>query len=219
MFTGLVETVGTVVSLRPGGICAVLTLRAPSFGAELVPGQSVAVCGACLTVTALERESFSVDIMPETLKKTKLRSLRPGMRVNLERALRADGRLDGHIVTGHVDGVVPVREISRGRDGVLLTLGLDGETASLVVPRGSVAVDGVSLTVARLTGTSCTVGLIPSTLEATTLGDLRPGDEVNIETDILGKYVRRLLEAGAFTNKNTGASALSPDSLRDAGWM
>lgn len=122
MFTGLVETVGTVVSLRPGGVCTVLSLRAPLFAGELVYGQSVAVCGACLTVSALEGEIFSVDVMPETLKKTKLRSLRPGTRVNLERALRADGRLDGHIVTGHIDGVAPVREVSRGRDGFLLTL-------------------------------------------------------------------------------------------------
>jgi len=219
MFTGLLETVGTVVSLRPGGVCTVLSLRAPLFAGELVYGQSVAVCGACLTVSALEGEIFSVDVMPETLKKTKLRSLRPGTRVNLERALRADGRLDGHIVTGHIDGVAPVRDVSRGRDGFLLTLFLDGETASMVVPRGSVAVDGVSLTVARLSGASCTVGLIPATLEATTLGDLRPGDEVNIETDILGKYVRRLLETGASFNTNTGASSLSPDSLRDAGWI
>lgn len=219
MFTGLVETVGTLVSFRPAGMCTALSLRAPLFAGELVPGQSVAVCGACLTVTALEGEIFSVDVMPETLKKTKLRSLRPGARVNLERALRADGRLDGHIVTGHIDGVVPVREISRGRDGFLLTFTLEEETASLVVLRGSVAVDGVSLTVARLAGSSCTVGLIPATLEATTLGDLRPGDEVNIETDILGKYVRRLLETGASFHTNTGASSLSPESLRDAGWI
>lgn len=219
MFTGLVETVGTVVSIRPGGMCTILSLRAPLFAGELVPGQSVAVCGACLTVTALEGEIFSVDVMPETLKKTKLRTLRPGARVNLERALRADGRLDGHIVTGHIDGVVPVREISRGRDGFLLTFTLEEEMASLVVPRGSVAVDGVSLTVARLSGVSCTVGLIPATLGATTLGDLRPGHEVNIETDILGKYVRRLLESGVSSHTNSGASSLSRESLRDAGWI
>lgn len=219
MFTGLVETVGTVVSLRPAGMCTVISFRASLFAGKLVPGQSVAVCGACLTVTALEGDIFSADVMPETLKKTKLRSLRPGARVNLERALRADGRLDGHIVTGHIDWVAPVREISRGPDGFLLTFTLGRETEPLVVPRGSVAVDGVSLTVAGLAGASCTVGLIPATLEATTLGDIRPGDEVNIETDILGKYVRRLLETGAFTNKNTGASSLSPESLREAGWI
>ncbi|MGI6252592.1 MAG: riboflavin synthase [Aminivibrio sp.] len=219
MFTGLVETVGTVVSLKSGEGGVVLSIRAPLYEGELSPGQSVAVSGACLTVISEEGGLFSVDVMPETLKATGLGSLRPGSAVNLERALRADGRLDGHIVTGHVDGLATVREIRTGREGHLMVLGLDGETASLVVAKGSIAVDGVSLTVARASEDSCTIGLIPVTLRTTTLGGLRPGDRVNIETDILGKYVKKFLAGGTSGNSKNRASSLTPEFLRDAGWL
>lgn len=219
MFTGLVETVGSVISLKKSGEGALLSLRAALYEGELSPGQSVAVCGACLTVVSSSGDVFSADVMPETLKKTVIGALRPGRQVNLERALRIGGRLDGHIVTGHIDCTALVTEIRSGREGCLMTLALDGEAASLVVPRGSIAVDGVSLTVAETTDDLCIVGLIPATLGATTLGGLRPGDRVNIETDILGKYVKKLLCGGALENSNSGAPSLSMDYLRDAGWI
>lgn len=219
MFTGLVETVGKVTNLRSTEAGGVLGISAPFFASELALGQSVAVSGVCLTVCSLAGDVFSVDVMPETLKKTRLGSLKAGGKVNLERALRADGRLDGHIVTGHIDGVAFVREVTRGREGHLATFSLTEEMASLTVPLGSIAVDGVSLTVARISGLSCTVGLIPSTLGSTTLGDLRAGSEVNIETDILGKYVKRLLQGGGQPHFNGSSTSLSRETLREAGWL
>lgn len=219
MFTGLIETVGTVVSLRRGEGGAILTVKAPLYEGELSIGQSVAVAGACLTVVSREGAIFSTDVMPGTLGKTVLGNLRPGSAVNLERALRADGRLDGHIVTGHIDGMATVWEIRTGREGYLMALALEEETASLVVPRGSVAVDGVSLTIASAEGDLCTVGLIPATLEATTLGRLRAGDRVNIETDILGKYVKKFLTGETLKTSNNGDPSLTRKDLLDAGWL
>jgi len=219
MFTGLVETVGSVVSVRPGGVYTVISIRAASFSGALAHGQSVAVSGACLTVSGISGEVFSVDVMPETIRKTKLRNFRPGTKVNLERALRADGRLDGHMVTGHVDGIGIVGDVSRDREGYLLTVSLDEEAASMIVPRGSIAIDGVSLTIARYSGLSCTVSLIPATLEGTALGSLGKGDEVNVETDILGKYVRRFLGGGASSPSKGTSGSLTRDAMREAGWI
>jgi riboflavin synthase len=167
--------------------------------------------------------------MRETLAKTKFRSLRPGARLNLERALRVGDRLDGHIVTGHVDGVAAVRGLRKGNEGFLLDVELSSEMLQLLVPKGSIAIDGTSLTIADFKGAICTVSLIPETLKATNLGDLRPGDDVHIEMDILGKYVRRLLGAmvpGEFGREglpavgdNDTPSGLSMDSFRKAGWL
>lgn len=229
MFTGLVEAIGTLVSLAASGVYARLSVRAPSFAGELSPGQSVAVSGACLTVASCAEDLFSVDVMRETLAKTKFRSLRPGARLNLERALRVGDRLDGHIVTGHVDGVADVRGIRKGSEGFLLDVELNPDMASLLVPKGSIAIDGTSLTISEFNETLCTVSLIPETLKATTLGDLRPGDDVNIEMDILGKYVRRLLGTAlpnGFARNALRAgggddapSGLSMDAFRKAGWL
>lgn len=229
MFTGLVEEVGTFVSLSTNGTYARMTVRAPSFAGALTRGQSVAVSGACLTVASCGEGLFSVDVMCETLAKTKFRSLRPGARLNLERALRVGDRLDGHIVTGHVDGVAAVRGLRKGNEGFLLDVELSSEMLQLLVPKGSIAIDGTSLTIADFEGAICTVSLIPETLKATNLGDLRPGDDVHIEMDILGKYVRRLLGAmvpGEFGRKglpaagdNDTPSGLSMDSFRKAGWL
>ena len=212
MFTGLVETVGTITALRKqgDGLWA-LSVEAPSIAEAIRPGQSLCVSGACLTVTSSAGTICTVDVMAETMKRTKFGGLRPGAGVNLERALAADGRLDGHIVTGHVDCTTRIRRCSRGRDGYVLSFPLPDELLRMTVPQGSITVDGVSLTVSSLTDEACSVSLIPATLESTTLGGLRAGDEVNIETDILGKYVRRLLERGR--------SPLSARSLEDAGWM
>ncbi len=219
MFTGLVEAVGTLASLSASGVYMRLSVRAPAFAGVLARGQSVAVSGACLTVSSFDGDLFSVDVMRETLDRTKFRSIRPGSRLNLERALQIGGRLDGHIVTGHIDGVAVVHRVRKGGEGFLLDLSLDGEMSSLLVPKGSVAVDGASLTIASFDGTVCTVSLIPETLNNTTLGDLHPGDDVNIEMDILGKYVRRLLGISGTEEGGTKKSGLSMDSLRRAGWL
>ena len=194
MFTGLVEATGTVVLFRRRGDFYELSVRSEAIGPSLDEGQSVAVSGACLTVSSRKGILFSADVLPETVKKTKFSTLRPGGRVNLERALSARGRFDGHMVTGHIDGTARVEGVTRGREGHILTLRIPDDLAPLLVPRGSIAVDGVSLTVAEFGSGLCRISIIPTTLKSTTLGELQSGDMVNIETDILGKYVFRYFE-------------------------
>lgn len=212
MFTGLVEAVGVIVAVqRRREDLWSLSIEAPAVAAEMAPGQSLCVSGACLTVTSSEGGRCVVDVMAETMRRTTLKDGRPGTRVNLERALAVGGRLDGHIVSGHVDCTSKIRRIGRGRDGHVLSFLLPGDRAQETVSQGSIAVDGVSLTVSAMMGAECSVSLIPSTLERTTLGGLAVGDEVNIETDILGKYVRRVL--------GRGTTALSAQDLENAGWL
>jgi riboflavin synthase len=194
VFTGIIECVGTVESLRPLGSAARLVVRAPSIAPELRVGDSIAVSGACLTVTEVGGEAFAVDAIPETLERTALGELSPGSPVNLERALRAGGRLDGHIVQGHVDATGHVRELARAGNDVRLAIDCPGDLADALLPKGSVAVDGVALTVVNVEAKGFDVALIPYTLEATTLGRLEPGRRVNLEADVLGKYVQRHVE-------------------------
>lgn len=194
MFTGIVECVGRVASVEEQGALARLVLEAPEVCAGTRPGDSVAVNGACLTVVAVEEGTLAFEAVAETLERTSLGGLVPGARVNLERALRADARLDGHIVQGHVDAAGIVERVERAGDDVRLFVRCDPELAGLLVEKGSVAVDGVSLTVVGVRADGFDVALIPHTLEATTLGQRRPGDRVNLEADVLGKYVKRYVE-------------------------
>jgi riboflavin synthase len=194
VFTGIIECVGTVESLRPLGEAARIVVRAPTIAPELRVGDSVAVSGACLTVTEVAGETFAFDAVRETLDRTALGELAPGSPVNLERALRAAGRLDGHIVQGHVDATGRVRELARAGNDVRLAIDCPGELADALVPKGSVAVDGVALTVVNVEAQGFDVALIPYTLELTTLGRLEPGRRVNLEADVLGKYVKRHVE-------------------------
>ncbi|MDR2522103.1 MAG: riboflavin synthase [Synergistaceae bacterium] len=197
MFTGLVETVGTVRDLRRGEGVLRLSIESPKLVPELVFGQSVSVGGVCLTVVALGGGAFDVDMMPETASRTHFSSLTRGRRVNLERAMTLGGRLDGHLVLGHVDGTASLERLSGGspRTKEAWFRASAGLKSSMrcVAAKGSVAVDGVSLTVIEADGEGFSVGLIPATLESTTLGLLKPGDSVNVETDVVGKYVERLL--------------------------
>ena len=194
MFTGLVETMGTVRALRRTGAVYCLSLEAPEIAPELALGQSVSVSGACLTVTACRGDGFDVEMMPETLSRTWFgERLKPGMPVNLERAMRLGDRLDGHIVLGHVDGTAKLAEL-RGNDQTREALfSVLPELARGIVSKGSVALDGVSLTVIDAGDAAFSVGLIPTTLTTCTLGGLKVGMSVNLETDILGKYVERLM--------------------------
>ena len=192
MFTGLIETIGTVRSFSRKGTYYTLTVEAGISG-ELFIGQSVSVSGACLTVTRNDSHTFDVEMMQETFSRTWFgRGLRPGTRVNLERAMRLTDRLDGHLVLGHVDGVATLKEI-RGTDTKeAVFVPENRELLRGIVEKGSVAVDGISLTVIDAGSESFSVGIIPATLEATTLGGVRAGGLINLETDILGKYVARL---------------------------
>jgi riboflavin synthase len=194
MFTGIVETVGTVEGVEPGDDLTRLVVDAGSIADGVEPGDSVAVNGGCLTVTSIRDGRLSFEAVRETMERTSLGDLKVGARVNLERAVRAGDRLDGHIVQGHVDGVGTVRQMVREGNDVRLQIDCDPELADCVVEKGSIAVDGVSLTVAALLPSGFEVALIPHTLEVTTLRDRQPHDRVNLEVDVLGKYVKRYLE-------------------------
>jgi riboflavin synthase len=194
VFTGIVESVGVVTEVRREGDLAHLTIEAPELAEGVGQGDSVAVDGACLTVTGYGDGRVRFDAVRETLERTALGTLHSGSRVNLERAMRADGRLDGHIVQGHVDGTGRVERLERDGDDVRLFIRCDAEISGSLVEKGSVTVDGVSLTVVGVDDAGFDVALIPHTLAVTTLGDLQPGDLVNVEADVLGKYVKRYLE-------------------------
>jgi riboflavin synthase len=196
MFTGLVEDLGTIVAVdrNPGG--AVFTFSSP-LAAQLAEGDSVAVNGVCLTATSIAGEHFAADVMHETLRRSSLAELDDGGRVNLELALRADARLGGHIMQGHVDGVGVVGGVREDGFARIVTVEAAPELLRYVVEKGSIAVDGVSLTVARVDGTSFDVSLIPETLERTNLGATGPGRTVNLEVDIVAKYVEKLVGAVA----------------------
>jgi riboflavin synthase len=198
MFTGLVEELGEVVAVRHGDDSAVLTLHGPTVTTDVGHGSSVAVDGVCLTVTThdLPAGTFTVDAMAETLRRSTLGRLGPGDRVNLERAMSASGRFGGHVVQGHVDGTAQVVAREPGEAWEVVRFTLPGELARYVVAKGSITVDGVSLTVSGLGEDTFEVSLIPTTLELTTLGRKGIGDPVNVEVDVLAKYVERLLAAG-----------------------
>ena len=210
MFTGIVEELGRVVRLETNEDCARLTVEAPTVTQDASLGDSISVNGCCLTVAAMHRSTFTADLMAETLTRTTLGSQAPGDPVNLERALRATDRLGGHIVQGHVDATAEVLDRSHGEHWDLLRVGLPQEIARYVAVKGSVALDGVSLTVVDVedaqhnapdasptpgAGASLSVGLIPETLRRTTLGTRRPGERVNLEVDVMAKYAERLLGA------------------------
>ena len=197
MFTGIVEEVGRVEQVPASGRAGSLRIRADRVldGTQL--GDSIAVMGVCLTVTDLSATGFSADVMPQTLSQSSLGALRAGSPVNLERAMAADGRFGGHIVSGHIDGTGRIRRLERDQNAVRITVEAPRDILALVVPQGSITVDGISLTVSRLFADAFEVSIIPHTFAETTLGVRKPGDAVNLENDVVGKYVRRLLEAGA----------------------
>ncbi|WP_295702535.1 riboflavin synthase [Lapillicoccus sp.] len=199
MFTGIVEELGEVLRLDRGTDSAILHVRGPLVVEDATHGASIAVNGICLTVVEHDTESFSVDVMAETLDRTSLGSLHPGDRVNLERAMRADGRFGGHVVQGHVDGVGTIRRRAPGDRWEVVEIGLPTDLTRYVVKKGSVTVDGVSLTVSAVHHDGFEVSLIPTTLALTTLGHKGVGDLVNLEVDVLAKYVERLLAAGVTT--------------------
>lgn len=198
MFTGIVEELGTLTARTDGsdGDSCVLEVHAPTVAADARHGESIAVDGVCLTVTGSSPQGFTADVMAETLARTTLGRLRPGDPVNLERALRADGRLGGHVVQGHVDGTTPVLSREPGERWEVVTFALPPTLRRYVVLKGSVALDGVSLTVSGRTDETFAVSLIPTTLALTTLGRRRPGEEVNVEVDVLAKYVESMLADG-----------------------
>ena len=204
MFTGIVEEVGTVVALDRDDQAATLRIACREVVGDVALGDSIAVAGCCLTVTTFDADGFTADLMAETLRATALGDLVPGARVNLERALRADGRFGGHLVQGHVDAVGRVVDVTAQPGTTWLTVHAPDEVARYLVPKGSVTVAGVSLTVGPEVvavdgGARFRIGLIPHTLGATTFGDAAAGDRVNLEADVVAKHVAHLLAAGTDT--------------------
>lgn len=193
MFTGLIEGVGTVAAVAPAPGGFRIRLRT-TLSSELALGDSLAVNGVCLTVVGIDHGEVDADIGPETARITTLGSLRQDRRVNLERSMRADGRMGGHFVQGHVDGTGTVEDIRPDGDSHWITIGFDRSLATYMIPKGSIAVEGVSLTIAALHAATFDVMIIPFTWEHTSLSSLQRGDHVNLECDMIGKYVARSLE-------------------------
>ena len=193
MFTGIIEGLGTVTSVRSAGQGKRLTIAADFDLADTKVGDSISVSGACLTAVAIARRQFDVDVSPETLAKSTLGSMRVGERVNLERALRLSDRIDGHLVSGHTDGtgVIDSREVSG--NAIIVTVGVPEALTRYMIIKGSVAVDGVSLTINHLTAGRFSVSIIPHTAALTTIGLKQKGAPVNIETDMIGKYVEKFI--------------------------
>ena len=204
MFTGIIEEVGTLQSVRRGAKSAALIINAPTITDDLRLGDSVAVNGVCLTVTELLPHAFAADVMPETLSRTGLGKLAAGSRVNLERAVPLGGRLGGHIVSGHIDGTGQITHIRRDDNAVWYHITAAAGLLRYVVEKGSIAIDGISLTVAQVQPQSFAVSIIPHTAANTTLADRKVGDTVNLEADIVGKYIEKLLQPAPADANRTG---------------
>jgi len=202
MFTGIIESMGSVKKFTRHGEDAILDIDASMILEDIKVGDSIAINGACLTVTRKSEREFTADVSAETLSRTNLRLLKPGDRVNLEKALRLNSFLGGHLVLGHVDGLGKILEKVTRSNSVLLGMEIDMELGRLIVEKGSVAVDGVSLTVNRCEKNRFYVTMIPQTARMTTLGIKKVADRVNIETDIIGKYVEKLLNPGKVIDMN-----------------
>ena len=218
MFTGIVEEMGKLQNIKKGTHSAVLQIAAKEITADLHIGDSVAVNGVCLTVTDFNSSGFSADVMHETLKRTALSGLKIGSPVNLERAMAANGRFGGHIVSGHVDGIGQITDITRDDNAIWYTIAAAPTVMHYIVEKGSIAIDGISLTVARVNEQSFAISAIPHTVAVTTLGGKGIGDSVNLENDIIGKYVEKFLQPAKPTEKPQLESKLTLEFLTENGF-
>lgn len=202
MFTGIIEEVGSVLQIEQRGENRRITIRAERSPGELRTGDSIAVSGVCLTSLAIKPQTFCADLAPETWARTSFSRIHEGARVNLELPMKADGRFGGHIVQGHVDGVGRLIKLERIADSEnwWLHIELPPELEKYTVFKGSISIEGISLTIAKLVGNVCTIAIIPHTVEQTNLGSLKPGDPVNLEADLIAKYVEKMLKTGAIAN-------------------
>ena len=194
MFTGIIEEIGTITQIERGARSVRVGIAGSVIFSDLKLGDSVAVNGVCLTASEIKGERFTADVMPETLDRTALGALRSGSRVNLERAMAANGRFGGHMVSGHIDGTGKIVSQRRDDNAVWVRISAGSEILRYVIPKGSIAIDGISLTVAEVDAGGFSVSIIPHTADETTLLSKRPGDFVNLECDLVGKYVEKLLQ-------------------------
>lgn len=215
MFTGIIEEIGIISNITQGKSVYKLSISATKVLNNLKIGDSVSTNGTCLTVCNIEENIFTVDVMKETLRRTNLQRLKIGSKVNLERALSANGRLDGHIVTGHIDGTGFIKKISKEENAVWIYVGCSKEILNGIVQKGSIAIDGVSLTVAYLDDSCFGVSLIPHTFKNTLFSEQRLGTEVNLECDIIGKYVYKFWE----NKKSEKTNSINKSFLIENGFM
>jgi riboflavin synthase len=198
MFTGIIEEIGRVIDIEQDGETRRITIEAANSPKELKTGDSIAVSGVCLTAIEINLQSFQADLAPETWARTSFSRMRKGALVNLELPMKADGRFGGHIVQGHVDGVGKLIELQRIKDSEnwWLHIGLPPEIEKYAVFKGSISIEGISLTIAKLEREQCSIAIIPHTVEHTNLGSLKPGDPLNLEADLIAKYVEKMMRPG-----------------------
>lgn len=221
MFTGIIEETGTIKDIKKGVKSAVLTIQGDVVTEKTNVGDSIAVNGVCLTVTSLSKNVFTADVMAETMRRTSLGMLSKGSKVNLERAMAADGRFGGHIVSGHIDGTGRICDFTKEDNAVWVTISADANILRYIIEKGSIAIDGISLTVAYVDNSVFKVSLIPHTAKETTLLTKKTGDLVNLENDIIGKYVEKLFsyDDKKSTKNENNNSNISMDFLVKNGFM
>ncbi|OIJ10713.1 riboflavin synthase subunit alpha [Anaerobacillus alkalilacustris] len=216
MFTGIIEEVGTIEQIKQSGEAIVMTIQSKKLLTDVNLGDSIAVNGVCLTVTSFDSQRFTVDLMPETVRNTSLRQLKRGSKVNLERAMAAGGRFGGHFVSGHVDGIGEIVKKQRQDNAVYYEIKVSEEIRKYIILKGSVAIDGTSLTVFKVTEDTFMISIIPHTLLETIIGIKEPGDIVNIECDMVGKYIEQFIQQ-RFTNQKSNTT-LTASFLEDHGF-
>ncbi len=223
MFTGIIEGLGTLKDIRPAGKGMRLSIDSDFDLTRTKIGDSIAVNGACLTAVTIDGKHFTVDVAPETMSLTTFSKARPGDRVNLERALRLSDRLDGHLVSGHIDGKGIIKSKKMLSNAVIVTISVPTPLIKYMIHKGSVAIDGISLTINQCGSDSIELSIIPHSAEITTIGFKKPGDEVNIETDVVGKYIEKFViggHAGSAETKETGQPAsINREFLAKSGFL
>ena len=221
MFTGIIEGLGTLSGIRSAGQGKRLTIDADYTLDQTKIGDSIAVNGACLTVVKVNFKRFEVDLSPETLEVSTFERAKLGDRLNLERAMRLSDRIDGHLVLGHVDGIGVIKERKQVGNAVMVTFGVPEALARYMIPKGSIAIDGISLTINACEPKHITVSIIPHTAEKTTIGMKQNGDPVNLETDMIGKYVERFTRAGSVhsSKKTNASSGIDMEYLAKSGFL
>lgn len=216
MFTGLIEEIGTVKNISKGSKSAQITINADKVLEDIKLGDSISTNGVCLTVIKYDKNSFTIDVMPETINKSNLKFINIGSKVNLERALRLGDRLGGHLVSGHVDGTGLINNITEDDNATIVTIKAPNDVLKYVVQKGSIAIDGTSLTVVSVDKETFKVSIIPLTKDETTLLSKKVGEVVNLECDMIGKYVEKLL---SFENKNDRKSSIDMNFLKENGFL
>jgi riboflavin synthase len=217
VFTGIIEEIGTIEKIRKSSSSMVLSISAEKVLTDVKLGDSISVNGTCLTVTSFSPRSFTVDVMPETFENTSLKLLSAGAYVNLERAMAANGRFGGHFVTGHVDGTGTIRSTQFVENALYITIEIPEELSRFFIDRGSVCLDGTSLTVFKIGNNAITVSLIPQTRHDTILGSKKVGDIVNLECDMMAKYIYKFMSGGK--NKEQEKGDIGTDFLTKYGFM